>query len=74
MKLKPILGCLVRLTGLELSGSDLAARLIQLGLYLDGKFKLVFKIILNPFAQRFDLRPAQPGNRGFNFLNCAHWA
>ena len=38
----------------ELSGRNFAAGLVELSFYLVGQFKLVLKIIVNPFADCFD--------------------
>ena len=51
---------------------NFGAGLVELRSYVVSQFNLVFKIIVNPFADFFDFRARQLWNRGFDFFNRAH--
>ncbi len=54
-----------------IAGGDFAARFVELGLHVVGQFEVVFDVIFVPRVELFQFRPREPGDGGFNFLNCA---
>lgn len=55
-----------------LAPGDFTARLLDLGLYIVGQFKLILHVINQPSVEPFKLRPREIRNGSLNFLNCAH--
>ena len=60
------------LTGRVLPRCNFGAGLVELGFDVVGQLKLVFEIIVNPFADFFDFRARQLWNGCFYFFNRAH--
>jgi len=60
------------MAGRVLAGRDLGAGLIELGVDFVRQFKLVLEIIVDPFANLFDLLAREIWNRLLNFFDRAH--
>jgi hypothetical protein len=58
-----------RLAGRVIAFCDFPAGLVELGLHVVGEFKLVFKKIINPRTDFFNLGAGQLWYDCFNFLN-----
>jgi hypothetical protein len=54
------------------TGSDFAPGLVELGFGLVAQLEVTLQIIVDPFADRFDLFPWQLWNRCSDFFNRAH--
>jgi hypothetical protein len=63
---------LLGLAGGVIAGSDLAARLVELGLNVIGQFAVLFEVFLEPVAKLFQLGARESRDSRFDFLNSAH--
>ena len=60
------------LAGGVVAGSDLAPRLVELGLNVVSQFEAIFEIFIEPVAKLFQFGTSEPGDGGFDFLHGAH--